>query len=195
MKKHIPNILSAYRIVAVPFMLMFFYVGTEPAIWANTVIFFIACWSDYFDGIIARKSGYTSMFGKFLDSSSDKILIGSVLMMLVAFGRLTGYWLIPALIIFIREILIAGLREFLGQHNISVSISWAGKCKAAVQMLASGFLIAGDYGYKLVPYSMEIGLGLFLIATVMTITSGYSYVKAGLDTIKILDAQSEIKTI
>lgn len=191
LKRNIPNLLSAYRIAAVPVLLALFFVGTEAAIWTNCVIFFIACWTDYFDGVIARKNNYSSVFGKFLDATSDKILIGSVLLMLIAFERLTGYWIIPALLIFIRELLVSGLREFLGQYRIAVPVSWAGKCKTAVQMLASGFLMAGEFGPKLVPYSMEIGLGVFLIATILTIMSGYAYLKIGLDTIKIIDDKGE----
>jgi len=194
-KRNIPNLLSAYRIISVPLLLALFFVGTETAIWTNTIIFFIACWSDYFDGVIARKNGYVSVFGKFIDATSDKILIGSVLLMLIAFERLTGYWIIPALLIFIRELLVSGLREFLGQYNIAVPVSWAGKCKTAVQMLASGFLMAGEYGPKLVPYSMEIGLGIFLIATILTLTSGYSYLKVGIQTVKIIDAENEQKSV
>ncbi len=191
LKRNIPNLLSAYRIVAVPVLLAFFFVGTEQAIWTNTIIFFIACWTDYFDGVIARRNNYSSVFGKFLDATSDKILIGSVLLMLIAFERLTGYWIIPALLIFVRELLVSGLREFLGQYKISVPISWAGKCKTAVQMLASGFLIAGDYGYKIVPYSMEIGLGIFVVATILTLVSGFAYLKIGLKTINIIDAEND----
>ena len=191
LKRNIPNLLSAYRIVSVPVLLTLFFIGTETAIWANTVIFFIACWTDYFDGVIARRNNYSTVFGQFLDATSDKILIGSVLLMLIAFERLTGYWIIPALIIFIRELLVSGLREFLGQYKISVPVSWAGKCKTAVQMLASGFLIAGEYGYKLVPYSIEIGLGIFIIATILTVISGYSYLKIGLRTISIIDEENE----
>ena len=187
LKRHIPNFLSAYRIAVVPVMTLLFFIGGETATWINVVLFFFACVSDYLDGVIARSQGYTSVFGKFLDSTSDKILIGSVMLLLVAFDRLTGLWIIPALIIFSREILVAGLREFLGLYKISVPISMMGKLKAAVQMIASGFLVAGEYGYKLVPHSMEIGLGVFLIAALMTLISGYDYLQAGIKTIRELD--------
>jgi len=186
-KRNIPNMLSAYRIALVPIMTVLFFIGGETATWINVVLFFFACWSDYFDGVIARSQGYTSVFGKFLDATSDKILIGSVMLLLIAFDRLTGFWIIPALMIFIREILVSGLREFLGQYNISVPISRMGKIKTLIQMTASGFLIAGEYGPHIVPYSMEFGLTIFLIASIITVVSGYAYLKAGIKTINELD--------
>ena len=186
---NIPNLLSLYRIAVIPVLTLFFFIGGPVATWINVTIFFFACISDYLDGVIARSTGQTSIFGKFLDATSDKILIGGVLLLLVAFDRLTGVWIIPALIIFLREILVAGLREFLGLYNVSVPISRLGKWKAAVQMIASGFLIAGDYGAALVPYSLEIGLTVFLAATVMTAVSGWNYVSAGIETIRRLDAE------
>jgi cardiolipin synthase len=159
------------------------------ATWINVFLFFWACVSDYLDGVIARKSGQVSVFGKFIDHTSDKILIGGVLLLLVAFGKLTGIWLVFALIIFLREILVSGLREFLGQYNVAVPVSWMGKFKTAVQMFGCGFVMAGNYGSALVPHSYEIGLFGFFAATVMTVLSGWDYLKAGLETLQKLEAE------
>jgi cardiolipin synthase len=196
---NIPNLLSAYRIAVVPVLTLFFYIAAANAgnwmgavaTWINVFLFFWACISDFLDGVIARSTGQTSVFGKFLDASSDKILIGGVLMLLVAFHRITDIWIICALIIFIREILVAGLREFLGLYNVSVPISWIGKWKTAVQMFASGFIMAGEYGPALVPHSYGIGLFALLIATVMTVVSGWDYLKAGIDTLRKIDAEQQ----
>lgn len=185
---NVPNMLSAYRIAVVPVLTFFFFAGGETATWVNVVIFFFACVSDYLDGEIARSTGQTSIFGKFLDATSDKVLIGGVLMLLVAFDRITGLWIIPALIIFLREIVISGLREFLGLYNISVPISRLGKFKTLAQMFACGFLMAGDYGPHLIPYSYEFGQAALLVATFMTAVSGWDYLKAGMQTIRKLDA-------
>jgi len=189
--RNLPNLLSAYRIAAVPVLTLFFFIGGPVATWINVAIFFFACISDYLDGEIARSTGQTSIFGKFLDATSDKILIGGVLLLLVAFDRVTGVWIVPALVIFIREIIVAGLREFLGLYNISVPISRLGKLKTLAQMFASGFLMAGSYGPALIPHSFEIGQAAFLVAAIMTAVSGWDYLKAGLDTIRRLDAEKK----
>jgi cardiolipin synthase len=183
-----PNLLSAYRIAVVPVLTLFFFVGGELATWINVVMFLFACISDYLDGEIARSTGQTTIFGKFLDSTSDKIMIGGTLMLLVSFGRIEGYWIIPALIIFLREILVSGLREFLGLYSISVPVTRMGKFKTLSQMLACGFLIAGpEYGPHFIPHSYEIGLAGLLLATFMTAASGWDYMRAGLTTIRKLD--------
>ena len=186
---NIPNLLSFYRIAVVPVLTLFFYIGGPVATWINVTLFFFACLSDYLDGVVARSTGQISVFGKFIDATSDKILIGGVLLLLIAFHRLTDIWIIFALIIYIREILVAGLREFLGQYNVSVPVSWMGKWKTAIQMFASGFIMAGDYGPALVPHSYGIGLFAFVIATIMTVVSGWDYMKAGLETLRKLDAE------
>jgi cardiolipin synthase len=192
---NIPNLLSFYRIAVVPVLTLFFFIEKAVpglgafATWVNVFLFFWACVSDYLDGVIARKTGQSTIFGKFIDHTSDKILIGGVLILLVAFGRLTGVWIVLALIIFTREIMVAGLRDFLGQYKIDVPISWMGKWKTAVQMFASGFVMAGDYGPSLVPHSYAIGLFAFVIATVMTVVSGWDYLKAGIETLRRLDAE------
>src|ERR1700677_5010199 len=101
---NLPNLLSFYRIAVVPVLTLFFFIGGPEATWINAFLFFWACISDYADGVIARSTGQTSVFGKFIDHTSDKILIGGVLLLLVAFHRLEGIWIICALIIFSREI-------------------------------------------------------------------------------------------
>jgi cardiolipin synthase len=192
---NVPNMLSFYRIVCVPVLAGFFFIEKMVpgfggiATFINCFLFFWACISDLADGMIARYTGQTSTFGKFIDHASDKILIGGVLMLLVAFDRLTDFWIIPALIIFLREILVAGLREFLGQYNVAVPVSWMGKSKTAVQMFAMGFLMAGNYGPSVVPHSLLTGYITFLIATAMTVISGWDYLKAGLQTLKKLEEE------
>jgi cardiolipin synthase len=184
---NVPNLLSAYRIAVVPLVAVCFYIGGWAATWIATWLFFLGCWSDYFDGVLARRWKQTSAIGKFLDSSADKIMVGGVLLLLVAFQRLDGIWIALALVVFVREILIAGLREFMAFQNVDVPISWIGKWKAAVQMIASGFLIAGPYGDAAVSHSMAIGKFLFLIATVMTVVSGWDYMKKGWETMQTME--------
>lgn len=185
----LPNLLSMYRIAVIPVLLFFFYIGGETATWINCFLFFWACITDFADGMVARYTNQTTTFGKFIDHASDKILIGGVLLLLIAFDLLTGLWLIPALIIFLREILVSGLREFLGQYNVAVPVSWMGKWKTAVQMVASGFLMSGEYGEKLVPHAHLIGLTALVLATVMTVLSGWDYLKAGFATLQKIEAE------
>ena len=188
---NVPNLLSMYRIACVPVIMLLSFFDGPVATWVNVFIFFWACISDLLDGIIARKTGQITVLGRFLDATSDKILVGGVLLILICFDKITGVWMIPALIIFVREIFISGLREFLGLYKISVPVSWMGKWKATVQMAASGFLMAGEYGESVVPHSIFIGKILLLAATVLTALSAWDYMKKGYETIRSLEEKGD----
>ena len=85
-----------------------------------------------------------SDLGRFLDPIADKLLVAAVILILVAERRLSGWTVLPALIILCREILVSGLREYLAGLNVSVPVSQLAKWKTVLQMVALGFLIVGD---------------------------------------------------
>jgi len=197
---NIPNMLAYYRILVIPAMFALFYLEKGApdwaafAAWSNVFLFMLAGLSDFLDGKIARATGQTTLLGKFLDSSTDKMLIGATLMALVAFDRLDGIWIIPAVVIFLREILIAGVREFMALYNVIVPISKMGKWKMTIQMFFIGFLLAGPYGEMLIPYAYEIGKAGFLFAMVITVTSGYDYMRQAWKTIQEIDGKQKQST-
>ncbi|MDE1153555.1 MAG: CDP-diacylglycerol--glycerol-3-phosphate 3-phosphatidyltransferase [Micavibrio sp.] len=191
----IPNLLCFYRAAYLPVMIALSYAdsawrtdGISWPAWTNLFLFALAGLSDFLDGIIARALGQTTLLGKFLDSSTDKLVVGVALMCLVAFHQLEGIWLVFAIVIYMREILIAGVREFMGLYNVVVHISKMGKWKLTVQMFSIGFLIVGDYGDALVPHTMAVGKFFFLIATLLTVWSGWEYMREAWKTIQKMDA-------
>lgn len=193
----IPNMLCYFRILCIPVIIALFFMDRAlpdqswPA-WTATILFMLAGVSDFLDGKIARMLGQTTVLGKFLDSSTDKLLVGATLMLLVAFGRLQDFWMIAAIIIYLREILIAGVREFMGLYTVNVPVSALGKWKLTVQMVSMSFIIAGPHGDAAIPYCTDIGKGLFLLATVMTALSGWDYMRAAWKTILSLDAEGKL---
>jgi cardiolipin synthase len=187
----LPNILTISRIVLLPVMIaLFFFPGTTAA-WTALWIYVFCAVTDFFDGYLARKFGTTSNFGTFLDPISDKILVSSLLIALAAFDRLDGLWMVPAIIILMREFLIAGLREYLGPQNIKVPVSKLAKWKTGVQMTALGFLVIGDYGDGVMDTVFGVlangdavgalltGQILLAIAAVITVITGWNYLKVG----------------
>lgn len=195
----IPNMLCYFRIVYIPVMVVLFYLdyiwqakGISWPAWTNVVLYTLAGLSDFLDGRIARATNQSSIFGKFLDASTDKLLVGVSLLCLVAFHKLEDLWLIPAILIYMREILISGVREFMALYNVNIAISWMGKWKLTLQMLFIGFLIAGDYGPDLVPYAVEIGRYGFLLATFLTLWSGGEYLREAWKTMQKLEAEGKI---
>lgn len=183
----LPNILTVMRLLLLPLMICCFYLEADfgpAASWICFAVYVLAALTDFLDGWAARKLNQISAFGTFLDPISDKIFVGSILVLLVAFGRLEGVWLLPVLVIFAREFLISGLREFLGPHNVQMPVTKLAKWKTTVQMVALGFLILGPWA----PILMTTGQWSLLAAAVLTVITGWGYMKAGMNFIKTADA-------
>ncbi len=178
--RHLPNILTVGRLLLLPFLVVMMMTGTVWASWTALAIYTVCSVTDWLDGFIARRMNLQSSFGTFLDPIADKIFILTVLLTLVANDTLHGIWITPVLLILAREFLIAGLREFLGPKNIQVPVSNLGKWKTAIQMIALGFLVVGEFGRPVLTYSVEIGLVGLLAATALTIQTGWDYLKTGI---------------
>jgi CDP-diacylglycerol--glycerol-3-phosphate 3-phosphatidyltransferase len=178
--RQLPNILTVGRLVLLPLLVILMMIPHAWAAWMALIIYIVSAITDWLDGYIARRMSLQSSFGTFLDPIADKIFILTVLITLVANGTLHGFWITPVILILAREFLIAGLREFLGPKNIQVPVSYLGKWKTAIQMIALGFLVIGEFGNQILPYTIEIGLIGLLVATALTIVTGWNYLKTGI---------------
>lgn len=176
----LPNLLTYGRIAAVPALAACFFFDGDAARWTALAIFSIACITDFFDGYLARIMSLQSSLGRMLDPIADKLLVAACLLMLAHSGTIGGYSLWAAIIILSREILVSGLREFLAELHVSVPVSQLAKLKTTVQMIAIGFLLAGDAGEKILPLTTEIGVIGLWIAALLTLYTGYDYFRAGL---------------
>jgi CDP-diacylglycerol--glycerol-3-phosphate 3-phosphatidyltransferase/cardiolipin synthase len=176
----LPNILTYGRIVAVPVLAGVLFFGTgETARWLGFAIFVAACLTDWLDGYLARIWEQQSNLGRMLDPIADKLLVGATLLMLVYAGTIGGWAIWAALIILSREILVSGLREFLAELNVKVHVTQLAKWKTAVQFIALAILLAGPAAEGVVPGTTQIGVGLLWIAAILTLVTGYDYLKAG----------------
>jgi cardiolipin synthase len=182
---NLPNMLTYARILAVPLIVLCFYLEgrihpTDWWRWAAVTIFIVASITDYLDGYLARIWKQTSNIGKMLDPIADKLLVSAALLLL-AFDRTIDKWsLWAAIIILCREILVSGLREYLAALKVSVPVTQLAKWKTAMQLVAVGFLLAGPAGDKVLPYTTEIGLALLWASAIVTLYTGYDYFRAGL---------------
>jgi cardiolipin synthase len=182
---NIPNMLTYARILAVPLVVLCFFLegrlqSSDPARWAAVTIFVIASLTDFLDGYLARIWKQTSNIGKMLDPIADKLLVSSVLLLMAADGTIAGWTLWAAIIILCREILVSGLREYLAALKVSVPVTQLAKWKTTIQLVAIGFLLAGPAGDKILPYTTEIGITLLWISAIVTLYTGYDYFRAGL---------------
>jgi len=182
---NLPNMLTYARILAVPLIVLCFYLEgrirpTDWWRWAAFSIFIAASITDYLDGYIARIWKQTSNIGKMLDPIADKLLVSAALLLL-AYDRTIDKWsLWAAIIILCREILVSGLREYLAALKVSVPVTQLAKWKTTIQLVAIGFLLAGPAGDKVLPYTTEIGLALLWVSAIVTLYTGYDYFRAGL---------------
>lgn len=177
MKKQLPNILTYSRILVIPVLAVVFEMGTgQMRDWACASLFMFASITDFFDGYLARAWHAYSNLGKFLDPIADKLLVATVLMLLVQEQRAD---ILPAMAILCREILVSGLREFLADLRISVPVSTLAKYKTAAQMVALFLLLLGTSAPFGLP-AHEWGCLLLWLAALLTLVTGYAYLKTGL---------------
>lgn len=177
---NLPNILTYGRIFAVPIVAGLLMWGGNNARWAALFIFVLAAITDFFDGYLARKWQQQSSLGKMLDPIADKVLVAVVLLVLCGDQILLGGHVWAAIIILAREVLVSGLREFLGQLRVSVPVTQIAKWKTTVQLVAIGFLIAGPAGETYLPGTTYVGIVGLWIAAGLTLYTGYDYFRAGL---------------
>jgi cardiolipin synthase len=177
----LPNILTYARVVAVPVVAaLLFWPDEKWARWTALGIFAAAAITDYFDGYLARAWSQQSTLGRMLDPIDDKLLVSACLLMLVADRQIAGYHIWGAIIILCREILVSGMREFLAELRVGVPVSTVAKWKTTVQLIALGFLIAGPAGEPVLPGTQIIGLVLLWVAALLTLYTGWDYMKAGM---------------
>lgn len=169
------NLITLARIaLVIPFAAMFF-IDAPWAMTAALVIFSIAALTDFLDGWVARKRGETSALGAALDPIADKVLITAALILLIRNGVIRDFGVVAALVILIREILVAGLREAMAQRAASLPVSALAKWKTTFQLVAAGFLLAAAPGGLAGEELRPIAAGLFWLAAVLTFWTGANY--------------------
>lgn len=201
---NIPNILSVLRVIAAPCVAMAFAVFDRPNADRIAVLIFLgAAVTDYLDGSLARRLGQESAFGKMLDPVADKAMVSIALAVLVATYDLQWPILVPAALILVREVLVSGLREFLG--DVKLHVTRIAKWKTTLQMAAicllllHGALEPAESAKPLPPVIAQLvgyaatgvgALGLLLLwmATWFTIVTGWDYFNKGMPYIREKEA-------
>ena len=181
----LPNLLTLSRILAVPILVFLLWRPTPIDYGITFVLYCVVGITDYFDGYLARAQGQISRLGQFLDPIADKIMVAAVIVMLIASRKMSGepiihgLHIIPALVILLREIIVSGLREFLAPLNVSVPVSALAKWKTTFQLVSLGALILGG-AFPAEAWIHSVGLGSLWAAAVLTLVTGYDYLRIGL---------------
>ena len=178
----IPNILTAARILAAPGVAVVFLVFDRPlADWIAVILFIGAALTDFLDGWLARRLDQISALGKMLDPIADKAMVIIALMTVVWTHAQAALLIVPAVLIVLREVLVSGLREYLG--DIKLAVTGLAKVKTAVQMIAIGCLLGAEplrttFGGG--NTADMVGITLLFLAAALTAQTGWDYFRKGL---------------
>lgn len=193
---NLPNTLSLLRIVLAPVFLYFFLKDNETAVVLSFLIYSFAALTDWYDGWYARKYGYKTKWGRFLDPLADKILtsaafIGFYLLkqknpLFLGGTEFIPFWLLVSIIIF-RDITLTVARSVQELRGKEFRTSIVSKAKTFVQMvfiflvigfMALGILLKGtETGYYMLRFlQSDINYYLLLLITLLTAASGLSYI-------------------
>ena len=185
MKIKIPNILTIGRIIIVPFFVISFFL---PGFYGEIIpflLFILASFTDFLDGLLARLYKEESKLGELLDPIADKIIVSTALILLVMNETIQNYEVIAAIIILTREILISGLREFLSDIQIKMPVSSLAKVKTFIQMFSIAILLTGETGNKIINFedynAQTVGIILLWLSAFLTLYTGYDYVRKGIE--------------
>jgi cardiolipin synthase len=176
----LPMALTLSRMAAIPVLVALFFVDGDWIRYVACALYTAAAVTDYFDGYFARAWKQQSKLGRIFDPIADKLLVAATILLLVAFDRVSGVLILPALVILCREIMVSGLREFLAEIRVGLPVSRLAKWKTGIQMTALGFLIVGDAAPTAVLPVSFIGITGLWIAAVLTLITGWDYLQAGL---------------
>jgi len=171
---NLPNTITLLRTLAVPVLLMFPSLaasrrGSEAMAW----IFIVAAVTDLLDGWLARRGEQVTSIGKLLDPLCDKLLVATALIVLLAGGRIPD-WGTPMVVVIIgREIAVTGLRGFASAQGEIMAAAGAGKLKTLLQNIAIGALLFPSPQWGLPAHT--VGLSFLVVATALTLWSGYGY--------------------
>jgi CDP-diacylglycerol--glycerol-3-phosphate 3-phosphatidyltransferase len=192
MNFNLPNALTWFRIVAIPLVVVMFYL---PVTWARPaagLLFALAGVSDYLDGYLARRLGQTSNFGAFLDPVADKLIVSAALVLLVQaragdiaynvhfdLGRDPSVTLaIVSAVIIGREITVSALREWMSQigQRAHVAVTWFGKWKTAAQIIGISLMLYREPILGMAVYAL--GEVMLYVAAALTLWSMIDYLRA-----------------
>lgn len=183
MQLNLPTFLTLLRIALIPVFVVVFFLSFPGANLLSCALFGLAALTDWLDGYLARRLDQTSAFGAFLDPVADKLMVAAALVLLVQ-AIPTPLMAISVAIIIGREIAISALREWMAQVGKQgrVAVSMMGKLKTTAQMVAVLLLLYRD-SLGFFP-TLEVGLGLLIIAAGLTLWSMLHYLAAAWPVLK-----------
>ena len=181
---NLPNQLTLLRILLTPVFALFLLSESSLNKQVSLIIFVIAALTDWYDGWAARKLGYISRWGKFLDPLADKILSSVALLVYVSLG-LVDAWMVW--IVIGRDFLITGLRSYAEYRNQPIVTSKGAQAKTFGEFVVIYYILILYVGksvpivYENFGYTIEslmhpqVLFGMMLLVTISTVGTGIAY--------------------
>jgi CDP-diacylglycerol--glycerol-3-phosphate 3-phosphatidyltransferase len=177
---NLPNTITVLRAGVVPILLLFplFHGGANggPDERISSIFgwfFIVAAVSDLLDGWLARRGQMVTQFGKLLDPLADKLLSATALIVLLAIGRIEVEFTWMVVVIVGRELAVTGLRGLASAGGQIVAANSLGKVKTLTQNISIGALL---FHYETLGLDAHhVGMLFLLVATILTLVSGYRY--------------------
>lgn len=187
MKMNLPNKMTIFRILMIPVFIVLFFVEFEGHTLAAALVYVVACFTDFFDGYIARKQNLVTNFGKFVDPIADKMIIACSLIAICVTEPIVApahvYKILVAvftMLILSRELMISVFRTVAADKGVVLAADMIGKFKTLVQMMAlfallpvADFVVWNELAGIVFYYG---GFILLSIATLLTVISGVHYI-------------------
>lgn len=170
---NLPNTITVLRTAVVPLLLAFPLFDGRAGSRVMAWLFIVAALGDLLDGWLARRGQQVTSIGKLLDPLADKLTVATALIVLLALDRIPAWGVVLVVVIIGRELAVTGLRGIASAGGQVVAASPAGKLKTVAQNVAIGCLLFPD-GTLGVP-NHGLGVTLLIIATALTLWSGYVY--------------------
>jgi CDP-diacylglycerol--glycerol-3-phosphate 3-phosphatidyltransferase len=172
LRSNLANLLSIFRVLLVPFLIVLIFSQSPLSGIGAIVIFAVAAFTDYLDGVLARKFNIRSAFGDFFDPLADKLLVGSVFVSFTFFpGLFVPVWLVA--IILLREVFVTLFRVVAIRKGSPLKTEYSGKIKTVMQMF-SIFSILVLFFIKKKLISQNPALGRLKDSYFWTSVLGYS---------------------
>jgi CDP-diacylglycerol--glycerol-3-phosphate 3-phosphatidyltransferase len=196
----LPNFLTVLRLVAAPgVVVMFLYFNRPWADWFALTLFVLAAITDFFDGYLARLWKQESRIGAMLDPIADKAMVVIAIMVITGYSGMNPWLILPATVILFREVLVSGIREYLGNASGQLKVTPLAKWKTTAQMVAIAVLFLGTglayleagrppragegdvpSGVSWAAVATWFGLVLIWLAAILTAITGWDYFRKSL---------------
>ena len=197
---NLPNRLTLSRVIMIPVFVLFFYLPFKGHFFVAWAVFGVASFTDFLDGMIARKQNLVTNFGKFMDPIADKVLVLTAFIVFLTkpeeiFTKNLGDWATIAAgcgvsLIAAREIIVSGFRLVAADSGFVIAADIFGKYKTVAQDFAIVFLLVSLSFYEVTTVSFltlwmnYIGLAFFALSVVLTVVSGANYLIKNAEVLK-----------